>query len=71
MIDIKFPRRYKPLPPGYRVVYSTSSEMYLWIYGTEDETKTGDYSLEGYISWDKYWVRRCAFAHHAKRGIVK
>ena len=38
--DVKFPRHFKPLPPGYRIVQLDS---------------------------DRYWVRRCAFAHFEAR----
>ncbi len=44
-----------PLPDGYVVVWSESSEMYFWTI------RGGD--IEGGVSWDRYWVRRCALAH--------
>ena len=55
--DVRFPKRCKPLPPGYRVIQLDSGH-YLWVLdGPGVET-------EGLISWDRWWVRRCAFAHH-------
>ncbi len=55
--DVKFPKHFKPLPPGYRIVQLDSGH-YLWC--------VGDTNIEGAISWDRYWVRRCAFAHFAE-----
>jgi hypothetical protein len=55
---VEFHRRYKPLPPGYKIVQLDSGH-YLWVLeGVHKDT-------EGFMSWDKWWVRRCAFAHHA------
>ena len=51
---VKWPKHYDPLPPGYEVIQLDSGH-YLWTHEESD--------LEGLISWDKYWVRRCAFAH--------
>lgn len=48
-----WPKRFKPLPAGYDVVQLDSGH-YLWVNADEQE---------GLISWDPYWVRRCAFAH--------
>ena len=53
---VQWPKHYTPLPDGYIVVYLDSGH-YVWSY--RDET-------EGRISWDRYWVRRCAFAHYEK-----
>lgn len=53
--EITFPARCKPLPPGYRVVQLDSGH-YVWMTDT----------AEGLISVDRWWVRRCAFAHAAK-----
>lgn len=64
--DVIFPRRFRPLPPGYRVV-QLDSGYYLWTWGPPDVVALGDYVEEGLISWDKFWVRRCAFANHELR----
>ena len=55
--NVKFPARCKPLPPGYRIIQLDSGH-FLWVKGGDD-----DPVCEGLISWDKWWVRRCAFAH--------
>lgn len=60
--NVMFPARYKPLPPGYRIMQLDSGH-YLWTWGTPEQFAADDYSKEGLISWDRYWVRRCAFAH--------
>lgn len=51
---VEWPKHYKPLPGGYYVVFV--DDHYKWI--------NEDLNLEGLISWDRYWARRCAFAHH-------
>lgn len=56
--NVPFPKRYRPLPPGYRIVQLDSGH-FLWVLNDE---------VEGLISWDRYWVRRCAFAHAAERA---
>jgi hypothetical protein len=56
--NVSYPKRYSPLPPGYRVIQLDSGH-FLW---THDESCS-----EGVISWDRYWVRRCAFAHAEER----
>lgn len=61
--DVKFPARCRPLPPGYKIVQLNSGH-YLWVL--EGEFK----DTEGSISWDRWWVRRCAFAHHAAMQSV-
>jgi hypothetical protein len=53
---VQWPKHYKPLPEGY-IVVQLDSGHYVWSYKDE---------FEGRISGDKYWVRRCVFAHHAK-----
>lgn len=53
--DVKFPARLKPLPPDY-VIVQLDSGHYLWTRGELDE---------GAISWDRWWVRRCAFLNYA------
>ena len=55
--NVPFPARYKPLPPGYRIVQLDSGHFLWTLDGAERPT-------EGLISWDRYWVRRCAFAHY-------
>lgn len=61
--DVPFPKRYKPLPPGYKIVQLDSGH-FLWTWGDPETFAKGDYELEGLISWDRFWVRRCAFAHY-------
>ena len=51
--DVRFPKRCKPIPPGYKIIQLDSGH-YLWVLND---------SKEGLISWDRWWVRRCAFAH--------
>ena len=58
--DVKFPKRCRPLPPGYRIALLDSGH-YLWTF--ED-------FYEGVISWDRWWVRRCAFHHHAEQVAI-
>ena len=65
--DVQFPKRYKPLPPGYKIVQLDSGH-FMWIWGSPEERAKGDHNLEGPISWDRYWVRRCVFAHYEKYG---
>ena len=65
--DVQFPKRYKPLPPGYRIVQLDSGH-FLWEFAGDGKTprnRPGG-ECEGLISWDRYWVRRCAFAHAAR-----
>jgi hypothetical protein len=64
--NVKFPKHFKPLPPGYRIVQLDSGH-YMWLWGTQEEIANNDYSEEGMISWDRYWVRRCAFANYEER----
>lgn len=59
--NVKFPKHFKPLPPGYRIVQLDSGH-YLWCY--YPDPNVDDYTKEGLISWDRYWVRRCVFAHY-------
>ena len=61
--DVKFPKRCKPLPPGYKIVQLDSGH-YLWTWGEDP----GDHSKEGFMCWDKWWVRRCVFAHAAEQA---
>lgn len=58
---VPFPKHFRPLPQGYRIVQLDSGH-FLWVL------EEGAREVEGPISWDRYWVRRCAFAHHAKYG---
>lgn len=61
-VRVTFPRRFRPLPPGYEVVQLDSGH-YIWTWGPPEARAAGDYTLEGLICWDRFWVRRCAFAH--------
>lgn len=60
--NVQFPKRFKPLPTGYRVI-QVNSGHFLWVY---------DLNLlrneEGSISVDRFWVRRCALAHAEENG---
>lgn len=56
--EVTFPSRYKPLPAGYRVIQLDSGH-FMWI-GPFD-AKLGRETESG-IDWDKYRVRRGAFA---------
>lgn len=58
--NVRFPVRCKPLPPGYRIAQLDSGH-YLW---------TKDDLTEGRISWDRWWVRRCAFEHAAWQRLI-
>lgn len=53
--EVIWPPRFKKLPSGYGV-YQLDSGHYFWAHADGDE---------GLMSWDPYWVRRCAFAHAA------
>jgi len=67
--NVQFPRRCKPLPPGYRIV-QLDSGYFLWVL--DGATNKNGGPVEGLISWDRWWVRRCAFAHHAEtREVVE
>jgi hypothetical protein len=59
--DVKFPARIKPLPPGYKIV-QLDSEHYEWTWAPPGND-LADYTAEGFIHWDRWWVRRCVFAH--------
>jgi hypothetical protein len=52
-IEVKFPKRYKPLPEGYKVVWSEESEMYLGINEEKD--------LESPIFCCRFMARRWCF----------
>lgn len=68
--NVQFPKRVKPLPQGYRIVQLDSGH-YLWVFAVDGDFNNS--SCEGAISWDRWWVRRCAFAHaaeQAKRGVA-
>lgn len=54
---IKWPKQYAPLPPGY-VVVLLDSGYYMWILEGPIE------NVKGMVSWDKWWVRQCAFNHY-------
>lgn len=58
--NVGFSARCRPLPPGYRIVQLDSGH-FLWVF---------DDNLEGPISWDRWWVRRCAFHHHAEQVAI-
>jgi hypothetical protein len=53
--EYKFPKHYKPLPPGYRILWTGTH--FMWV--TEKE--------EGEIYWDRYRARRSAFSHYANK----
>jgi hypothetical protein len=59
--DVQFPKRYKPLPPGYRIIQLDSGH-FLWVYAADGDFDNSN--VEGPICWDRFWVRRCAFAHY-------
>ena len=65
---IEFHPRYKKLPPGYTIVQLDSGH-YMWVFedpfGPRVRVPLGR-DTEGLMSWDKWWVRRCAFAHFAE-----
>lgn len=61
MIDVTFPKRMKPLPPGYRVTQLDSGH-FMWI-GPFDK-KLGR-EAESNINVNQWAVRRNAFAHAA------
>lgn len=58
--NIVFPARCKPLPPGYRIVQLDSGH-FLWVKDVGVNSNGGP--IEGLICWDRWWVRRCVFAH--------
>jgi hypothetical protein len=60
--NVQFPARCKPLPPGYRIVQLDSGH-YQWTWGEDPD----DHEKEGFISVDRWWVRRCVFANYAER----
>jgi hypothetical protein len=60
--NVQFPARCKPLPPGYRIVQLDSGH-FMWTWGEDP----ADHEKEGFISWDRWWVRRCVFANYAER----
>ncbi len=51
---VEWPKHFKKLPEGYEVRFNGSH--FQWFKDSED--------LESLQGWDRYWVRRCAFAHH-------
>jgi hypothetical protein len=57
---VQWPKRYRPLPDGYRVIQLDSGH-YMWEKVGGVNVNGGP--LEGPISWDRFWVRRCAFKH--------
>lgn len=59
--NVPFPKRYRPLPNGYRVIQLDSGH-FMWVH---DPSGDG-----GLISWDRYWVRRCAFANAEHRAAL-
>lgn len=58
MLYYNYPKRFKPLPEGYRV-YQLDSGHFMWVYG----------ELKSPIHWDRFWIRRHAFLHF--EGKVK
>jgi hypothetical protein len=63
--DVTFPRHYRPLPPGYRIIQHDSGH-YQWV--RDGTTNRNGGPVEGFICWDRWWVRRCAFGHAAEGG---
>lgn len=59
--DVQYPKRCKPLPPGYKVIQLDSGH-FMWVLNGE---------VEGPISVDRWWVRRCAFAHYEEQRSKK
>lgn len=66
--NVQFPKHYKPLPAGYRIVQLDSGH-YMWVWGTPEQVAVNDYMFEGPICWDKWWVRRCVFKRDAELGM--
>jgi len=66
--NVRFPKHFKPLPPGYRIVQLNSGH-YLWEL--EGAVNRNGGPVEGLICWDRYWVRRCAFAHYEESQQTK
>lgn len=62
--NVQYPKRCKPLPPGYRVVQLDSGH-FMWVYAADGDFENSN--VEGLISWDRWWVRRCAFANYEER----
>jgi hypothetical protein len=60
--NVSFPARYKSLPKDYRIIQLDSGH-FLWTY--DGPTTRVE---EGFVSWDRYWVRRCAFLHAKEKG---
>ncbi len=57
---VVWPKRFKPLPPGYRVIWMGSH--YMWVNDRDQESP---------ICWDAYRVRRWAFDHAAQTPQVQ
>ena len=58
--NVPFPGHCRSLPPGYRILQLNSGH-FLWV--KDGATNSNGGPQEGVISWDRWWVRRCAFAH--------
>lgn len=65
--DVPFPARCKPLPPGYKVIHLDSGHF---MWAAEEASNDNGGPLEGLICWDRWWVRRCAFANYEARRFV-
>jgi hypothetical protein len=52
--EIKFPKQYKPIPNGFKVVWSELSEMFLGVHEEQD--------IESPVFCCKYMARRWCFA---------
>ena len=48
------------LPPGYTVEDGINEELWRWVLRDEN----GEVIDEGSQSWDRFWCRRCAWAHY-------
>ena len=61
-IEVSFPKRYKPLPKGFKVIWSEDVEHYLGYYEVDD-----DYSP---LYSSRFMARRWCFNYYAYLGGV-
>ena len=64
-IDVKFPTRCKPLPPGYRISQLDSGH-YVWTWAAPGDA-LDNYTLESGIHWNRWAIWRGCFEHAARR----
>lgn len=57
---VTFHKRYKPLPPGYRIVFDESHYRWEYLWDTEDE-------VSGCIDCNLWRVRRSIFKRYEER----